>query len=106
MRWAGMMVLVVAGCAPAGEEVPVGAVAGAVQEAPEAYYVVLPSPPAAALLPPGSDLGAPDTVRRVRRHLADLAHERDALRPRLLAEGATIVTELSRVVHAFHVMMT
>lgn len=66
-------------------------------------YVVLDGPSATQAVGSAASSGSPDAVRRTRTRLGELAKQRDAVRPALLANGATIVAELSRLANAFQI---
>jgi len=69
---------------------------------PIEVYVVLQGPAAAEVLPRGVDVGHPTAVAASRARLLQLQVLRDGLRPELLARGAVVFAELSRLANAFH----
>jgi subtilisin family serine protease len=72
---------------------------------PTEIYVVLEGPPAAEMLPPGVPVGHPKAVAATRQRIAELEVLRDLMRPQLLAHGAVVIAELSRLVNVFHIQV-
>lgn len=107
--------LLVAACGPEATRQETGSATQPVEAlegspgAPDATveaYVVLKGRPAVAMLDPGIPVGHAKNVASVRARLAELDALRDSMRPSLLAHGATIVAELSRLGNAFQVQAT
>lgn len=69
-------------------------------------YVVLDGPSAAQAVGPAASSGGLDAVARTRKRLSELATQRDLVRPALVANGATIIAELSRLANAFQIRVS
>jgi subtilisin family serine protease len=95
-----------AACSPATADIEVGAQTAAMGvKANEIIdlYVVLEGPSAVGAVGAAASSGTPEAIARTRKRLAELDTLRDAVRPHLLGNGATIIAELRRLANAFHI---
>lgn len=95
-----------AACSPAEPTSSVGsdvAALGADAEEIVDRYVILDGPSAAEAVGPAASSGDPGAIARTRTRLADLEALHDTVRPHLIAVGAQIVGEMTRLANGFHV---